>query len=629
MVKKDLVPHTVFAPPGLSPAAKKYVDDINTYINSQVASGYVPTSTGIPATTGRGVVDVANLEKLASAGRPVADLFAPSLLFMGNDSNFAGKVTANPDTQVRLVDNTTKQVVQSGIGVAGLKDVYDQSTALSKAQGDTANWDVQTLNPTTGTWETKAADNPPAHSIMGDLFPIVMTTLGAVMGGPLGAAAASGLVTAGNGGSVTDILKSATLAGIGTYAGGELFNGLGGGAGSAASGAASSGAGVTSAGIGSTAGAAAGSGAGSVAGSLAGDIIVNGVRAGIGSTIGAGLGAGVGSGLGSVILGGANPGDITVIGTPHPPITIPTTAVAGGIGGLTLGGVNAGTGGTPPADDGDITVVGTPRPPISIPATAVAGGIGGGLGSVVPPSDPGGDITVDGRPEQPAPPYAPLITGAATLPLLTTVPPFTVQTPPVTAPNGGILGTGVTATEIPGLIQGVTGVVGGIGGLIGGGGGDGDGGPINGGGTLDIPAAINAAKRTAIAPTYDPFTYGQAGGDQPKEFAFYQGYAEGGDVDDHTRHAAAFASGIGHRGPGPIHGVGSGQSDEIPAWVANDEYIWSAQDVADLGDGSSTEGHRRLDRMREMVRRRAGRKDVKNIAKPQRGLGELLTAVGA
>jgi hypothetical protein len=105
--------------------------------------------------------------------------------------------------------------------------------------------------------------------------------------------------------------------------------------------------------------------------------------------------------------------------------------------------------------------------------------------------------------------------------------------------------------------------------------------------------------------------------------------AEGGEVDDDmVKHLVAYSQGGGHKGPGKVSGIGSGQEDLIPAWLSDGEYVWSAQDVADLGDGSTDEGVRRLDKMREMVRRNAGRKQVKKIAKPQPGLDKMLKAVG-
>ena len=104
--------------------------------------------------------------------------------------------------------------------------------------------------------------------------------------------------------------------------------------------------------------------------------------------------------------------------------------------------------------------------------------------------------------------------------------------------------------------------------------------------------------------------------------------AEGGEVDDDmVRHLIEYRKGGGHMGPGQVKGIGSGQEDKIPAWLSDGEYVWSAQDVADLGDGSTDEGVRRLDRMRKMVRQQAGRKDVKKIAKPQRGIEDMLKMV--
>jgi len=165
---------------------------------------------------------------------------------------------------------------------------------------------------------------------------------------------------------------------------------------------------------------------------------------------------------------------------------------------------------------------------------------------------------------------------------------------------------------------------------------------------------------------FDPFTYGQAAGDQPNEFLFFtqnpvtgavtaapapaapittpvpnepaapamilpsgNTFAEGGEInDDMASHLMAYHKNGGHTGPGQVKGIGSGQEDKIPAWLSDGEYVWSAQDVADLGDGSTDEGVRRLDKMRHMVRRRAGRKDVKKIAKPQKGIDHMLKAVG-
>lgn len=109
--------------------------------------------------------------------------------------------------------------------------------------------------------------------------------------------------------------------------------------------------------------------------------------------------------------------------------------------------------------------------------------------------------------------------------------------------------------------------------------------------------------RTQRAPE-DYYTYGQA----TPEWEFFN------QVNPVTSAATG----------GKISGPGSGQEDKIPAMLSDGEYVWSAQDVSDLGDGSNDEGVRRLNKMREMVRKQAGRKNHKSIAKPQRGIGALM-----
>ena len=209
--------------------------------------------------------------------------------------------------------------------------------------------------------------------------------------------------------------------------------------------------------------------------------------------------------------------------------------------------------------------------------------------------------------------------------------------------------------------------------IIGGGGGGG------GGGTLPPDTSKIDFTKSTLRPTipaggiggaggrypYTPETYGRMGGDQETEYLFFTKnpitgeellksapppittpienepagpamylppsnlFAEGGEVeDDMVKHLVEYHKNGGHHGPGKVKGIGSGQEDKIPAYLSDGEYVWSAQDVSDLGDGSNDEGVRRLDKMRQMVRRQAGRKDVKKIAKPQKGIDTMLKAVG-
>ena len=83
--------------------------------------------------------------------------------------------------------------------------------------------------------------------------------------------------------------------------------------------------------------------------------------------------------------------------------------------------------------------------------------------------------------------------------------------------------------------------------------------------------------------------------------------AEGGQPDDHTHPnydgTPVFRTG-GLEGAGGkyVEGKGDGQSDDIPAMLADGEYVFDAQTVADFGNGSNKAGAKMLDAMREAIR---------------------------
>ena len=73
-----------------------------------------------------------------------------------------------------------------------------------------------------------------------------------------------------------------------------------------------------------------------------------------------------------------------------------------------------------------------------------------------------------------------------------------------------------------------------------------------------------------------------------------EGYAVGGDA-----HVPEFITGeTGHY----VKGRGDGQSDDIPAMLADGEYVFDADTVAALGNGSSDAGAAVLDKMRQALR---------------------------
>lgn len=79
------------------------------------------------------------------------------------------------------------------------------------------------------------------------------------------------------------------------------------------------------------------------------------------------------------------------------------------------------------------------------------------------------------------------------------------------------------------------------------------------------------------------------------------GFRRGGHVmnEEGEPHIPEFITGkTGHY----VDGRGTGQSDEIPAMLADGEYVIDADTVAALGDGSSKAGSELLDKFREAIR---------------------------
>jgi hypothetical protein len=77
--------------------------------------------------------------------------------------------------------------------------------------------------------------------------------------------------------------------------------------------------------------------------------------------------------------------------------------------------------------------------------------------------------------------------------------------------------------------------------------------------------------------------------------------AKGGPLSQ----AAAFA-----------RGSGSGRADTIDAKLSDGEYVFDAETTALLGDGSSEEGARRLDAMRQAIRAHKGKALAKGKISP-------------
>jgi hypothetical protein len=65
-----------------------------------------------------------------------------------------------------------------------------------------------------------------------------------------------------------------------------------------------------------------------------------------------------------------------------------------------------------------------------------------------------------------------------------------------------------------------------------------------------------------------------------------------------------FAQGrLGFRKGSAVHGPGDGQSDDIPAMLADGEYVIDAETVAQIGNGSTKAGAKALDEFRMNIRK--------------------------
>jgi hypothetical protein len=83
----------------------------------------------------------------------------------------------------------------------------------------------------------------------------------------------------------------------------------------------------------------------------------------------------------------------------------------------------------------------------------------------------------------------------------------------------------------------------------------------------------------------------------------YGGLAHGGLHEPHHADNAPVVEGRkDYRAGSAVTGPGDGQSDDIPAMLADGEYVFDADTVAQLGNGSTKAGSKMLDKFREEIR---------------------------
>jgi hypothetical protein len=551
-------------------------------------------------------------------------------LSFGTDNTF----DVREGQEVRVVD-AKGNVIFSGSGVEGANRAVAVAQSLSNDLGKKANFAVQAGEFIAPTGETRFYDvarAAPKQSGLGFLADNVLPFAAAFIPGigPIaGAALGSAVSSAAQGRGLKDALVRAAIAGGSAYAGGQLF------------GPATPGATAPMTGINA-------------------DLVPNALQGlNFGSLTSAAIPAGIGGAAGDILVNAAGRAASNLAGS----------AVGSALGQAAASQIGAPNKNNVVDDDrysdgyvdpetGDIVV--SKYRPISPPggyAPIPILGAGLGTGSILdslgplnpPPADPAlmepetqpDDIVVTGN--------VPTVTqgpglGSALAGLPSILAPMTPD-PALTEKS-----TLEKIKDAANIANAVSVLVPLAGGVLGGGGGGGSG--IGGGVGPGLKFREGSLRSTIGGGyPYTPQTYGRRGGDQETEYMFFTRdpvtgapvaepsaainpadipvIKEGGEIsDDMVKHLVDYHKNGGHRGPGQVKGIGSGQEDKIPAYLSDGEYVWSAQDVSDLGDGSNREGVRRLDEMRKMVRQQAGRKDVKKIAKPQKGIDRMLKAVG-
>jgi len=147
--------------------------------------------------------------------------------------------------------------------------------------------------------------------------------------------------------------------------------------------------------------------------------------------------------------------------------------------------------------------------------------------------------------------------------------------------------------------------------------------PSFGGGSANYTLSDNSV----TAPTAQPYT-------APTDVALMAPQAapqlkHGGlvDMDGETQeHVPEFYSegGLQHR---YVKGVGDGTSDDVPAMLANGEFVIPADVVSSLGNGSNDSGSKVLDNFLETIREHKQKHDAKHLPPDSKGpLAYLLEA---
>jgi hypothetical protein len=131
---------------------------------------------------------------------------------------------------------------------------------------------------------------------------------------------------------------------------------------------------------------------------------------------------------------------------------------------------------------------------------------------------------------------------------------------------------------------------------------------------LPTPMADGGAPYYTYGQSVDPMDYlGNENG------MAYGGLAHGGlHGAQHTYDVPTVDGRKDYRQGSAVTGPGDGQSDDIPAMLADGEYVFDADTVAQLGNGSTKAGSQMLDKFREEIRQHKRSAPVNKIPPPSK-----------
>ncbi|MEN9935991.1 MAG: hypothetical protein RLZZ387_2570 [Chloroflexota bacterium] len=570
----------------------------NTYTMTRPTSGLSAANLDFQLRDGQqGFQFVTNKGNAAGVGKKAAGTKGAAGYV--NESGFVPLV----DNAVYRIRNEKgkDQILYSGTGAEGLKNVYAYAQNLSATKGKKANWGVEMQLPGETGWR-RVADDDPAKGTLSKIGKIVGTAL------PLGVAFIPGLnalgaiaaaTAAGGAGAAMagrNPLKGAIMGGL-SAAGGSLL----GPALNVGSKAASTAIGT---GIGATAG-------GLATGQSLQNSLIGGVTAGGLSALGSELGIGRKPGAATGNGGPAN----LLEGTPFNGIA--TTPAGGLVGSSGLGGA----GGSSASWDGDQIAITAIKSPGGTTGGA-PGGVTGGLttgGSKPATYDEATDelkITADKKPEPI--PGAGAMFGAS--PELQQAVKDAVDNDPKNKDKS-------TTEKMADYLQ-LASLVIGLGGSLFekdktnkpgkipfGFGPGGLGGPFAGGLPAPSMPGLKPGGSLAARPMTDTDWYRYGYG---PEQSFFEHVAPG--AANTSRAYTGYAT-----GGFAVGGPGDGRDDKIPAMLSDGEYVIDAETVALLGNGSSKAGADALDVFRTNIRKHKGQKLAKgnfsvNAKKPEKYL---------